>query len=203
LSSIVFSRGLRAASFRGEDDVTDDLPRPIYATSEHDMTLVSVSEVQLARGPTLLVATDSMLSAGFRWPRGPKLFTLGAAFAMAFEGDTELAYPLLINARNFISLSDHLSNGDAEPAAAFSRVRLDISEAYEHLVSSKYFDTKGTTCSIILAGWSWRLQGPVVVTLKPPAVGAPLGTQWSLDDVEVRTGNVTRRSLRGTAIEIP
>jgi hypothetical protein len=149
------------------------------------VTLVVVSEVELARGLTLLVATDSMLSAGYRWPRGPKLFTLGAHCVMAFEGDTQIAYPLLTNARNFISFSDNLSGPDAEPAAIFERVQLDVSEAYHHLVQSSYFNPAGTTCSLILAGWSWRLRVPVVWTLQPPVVNAPLGTLWPRTDVVV------------------
>ncbi len=78
-----------------------------------------------------------MLSAGYRWPRGPKLFKLGSAAVMAFEGDTQLAYPLLTNARNFISFSDNLSGPDAEPAAIFARVQGDVSEAYDHLVQNR------------------------------------------------------------------
>lgn len=147
------------------------------------MTLVVVSEVTLARGPTLLMATDSMLSAGYRWPRGPKLFPLGAACAMAFEGDTQVAYPLATNVQNFISLADHLSRPDAEPAAIFGRVRSDISEAYDHLASNRLFDPEMSTCSLALAGWSWRLNEPVVNLLQPPPSGAPAGEEWTATDV--------------------
>lgn len=149
------------------------------------MTLLVATEIDLARGRTLLVASDSILSAGYRWPRGPKLFTLGATCAMAFEGDTELAYPLLTNARNFIAFSDNLSSPDAEPGAIFERVRIDISEAYTQLVADKYFVPNGATCSLLLAGWSWRLGGPAVATLHQPATGSDPKTEWTLEDVVV------------------
>lgn len=147
------------------------------------MTLVVVSQVSLARGPTLLAATDSVLSAGYRWPRGPKLFPLGACAIAAFEGDTQLAYPLLINAQNFISFSDNLSGIDAEPAAIFNRVQMDVTDAYNDLVQSRYFDPADANCSLILAGWSWRLNVPVVWQLSPPPPGAPPGSQWQKTDL--------------------
>ena len=62
---------------------------------------------------------------------------------------------------------------------------MDVSEAYDHLVQSKYFDPTDSTCSIVLAGWSWRLQTPVVRTIHPPALGAQAGTPWSMTDVVV------------------
>lgn len=158
------------------------------------MTLVVATQVDLQRGPTLLVATDSVLSAGYRWPRGSKLFSLGAACVMAFEGDTEIAYPLALNATNFVALSDNLSGGDAEPAAVFGRVRLGVSEAYEHLAQDPYFTPGSSSCSFVLAGWSWRLSCPVVWVLEPPPVGAPAGTQWSARDVVSQTDWTNDRS---------
>ncbi|MCC6667692.1 MAG: hypothetical protein IT375_28360 [Polyangiaceae bacterium] len=136
-----------------DDERLFNSPTSQETRSAENMTLIAISEIDLARGPTLL-------SAGYRWPRGPKLFTLGTACAMAFEGSTQVAYPLLINARNFISLSDNLSSPDAEPGAIFKRVHADISDAYDHLVQDKYFAPADATCSIILAGWSWRLRAP-------------------------------------------
>lgn len=148
------------------------------------MTLLVVSQIDLARGRTLLVASDSTLGCGYRWKRGPKLFTLGACCVMAFEGSTEIAYPLLINARNFVAFSDNLSRDDAEPSAIFARVQMDVSDAYAQLVQDRYFDPDDdTTCSLVLAGWSWRLGKPVVVQLTPPDPSAAAGTPWAMADI--------------------
>lgn len=146
------------------------------------MTLIVTTEVTLARGRTILFGTDSMLGAGYRWPRGPKLFSLGCHAAIAFEGDTEIAYPLLINACNFIALSDHLSSPAAEPGAIFERVAMDVSEAYDHLVQNGKF-TPDSRCSFVLAGWSTSLNAPVVRQLVQPASAAAVGTRWSVVDV--------------------
>lgn len=123
-----------------------------------------------------------MLSAGYRWPRGPKLFRLGASCVIAYEGDTQLAYPLLVNATNFISLSDNLSAPDAEPISIFERVKLDITEAYTELVSNNgtYFRPGDAICSFVLAGWSRRLCQPVVRHL---STHPSLNCEWDLLDV--------------------
>jgi hypothetical protein len=149
------------------------------------MTLVVVSRVDLAEGPGLLVATDSVLSGGSRWPRGPKLFTLGGASVMAFEGDTSLAYPLLTNARNFIEFSDNLCRRDANPGMVFARVRIDVSEAYAQLVAQaprRHRDARGDApyCSLILAAVTRH--GPVVRTLSPDPRAKP-GAPWTMTNI--------------------
>jgi hypothetical protein len=145
------------------------------------MTLIAVTCVALEDGLSLIVATDSNLSAGYRWPRGPKLFPLGAACVIAFEGATEFAYPLLINAMNFIALSDHLSTGNADAEAIFERVRMDVSSMYKILAGQEYFDEKDCNLSMILAGWSARRSVPVVNRLHRPDDTS--ATDWQLEDV--------------------
>ena len=148
------------------------------------MTMLVAAKFTFEDAPAVLVATDSMLSCGYRWPRGPKLATLGATAVMAFEGATELAYPLMLNARNFVDHSDNLGGPEADPVSLFHRVRADVSNAYDELVASDFFDPSETRCSFLLGGWSTRRRSHVVWSLRQPPADAPPRTQWDMLDVQ-------------------
>ena len=128
------------------------------------MTLICCAKLLVQGNPGLLMATDSMLSAGHHWPSGPKLFPVFGRgdCVLAFEGETELAYPLLFNALNFIRYSDHLDQqAETDPGSVAMRVAKDMDAAYQGLLADDYFTHGEWNCSFLLVGWNQREHKPL------------------------------------------
>ncbi len=148
------------------------------------MTLICCQKLDIKSQPHILLATDSMLGAGYRWPTGPKVFLLSNRqdSVLTFEGDTEIAYPLFLNAFNFINNSDYLGNESvSDPVAVASRICKDISEAYNGLSSEGLFNDLQTRCSFLFVGWSKRLGKEVIFRFEQPTGG---GISWTNTNVE-------------------
>lgn len=128
------------------------------------MTLVLAERLDLPRGPSLLVATDSMLGAGYRWGAGQKLLPLGHDCVVAFEGNTEIAYPLMIRTATFIAQTDNLARQGAAPKVLARRVEAEVNAAYAAVLTQPNFD-RTLRCSFLLAGWCPLLHEPVVQRL--------------------------------------
>lgn len=132
-----------------------------------EMTLICCSKIEVQGSPAILIAVDSVLSAGHRWPYGPKLFPVVGRgdCAIAFEGDTNLAYPLVVNAVNFVRYSDHLNKQTFTDAGSVAmRMTKDIDSAYKGLLAQKLFTRGEWRCSYVFVGWcrlghpfAWRI----------------------------------------------
>jgi len=109
----------------------------------------------------LVVLSDSRLSCGQAWDANPKILLLPRTDAvLAFAGDTDDAYPLMIQAYNSIKMH--------EPA----RIRtMDLPDLKGHLVRifnhSREFISKlpsgesspnNPSVAFLLCGYSWRLK---------------------------------------------
>ena len=107
----------------------------------------------------LIFATDSCLSGGERWHSGVKLFELPRKDCLiCFAGDTNRAYPLILNLISSIKFDHHLSNAHT-----------DIKEVLEYLTNlftnlcntisdygSRNFEEALGDFKFLFGGWSWK-----------------------------------------------
>jgi len=146
------------------------------------MTLLCCGKMSENAG--VLVAVDSMLGAGYRWNSGPKLLIIQPRVdcALVFEGATSLAYPLALNALNFLSLSDNLADPDVtDPTAVALRVQSEIEGAFQGIASDQFFDPRDDNCSLLFVGWSPRAAIPVLRHMCSPVTR---GGAWNVRNLE-------------------
>lgn len=108
----------------------------------------------------LVFATDSTLTGGEKWNHGVKLFELPRKDCMlCFAGETQRAYPLLLNLTAIIKHDDRLQN----PHVDIEQVLYGIVDTFSELVNSIFERPRGgaaadigTEAKFLFGGWSWR-----------------------------------------------
>ncbi|MFN2455512.1 MAG: hypothetical protein ABR577_14970 [Pyrinomonadaceae bacterium] len=107
----------------------------------------------------LVFATDSTLTGGEKWNHGVKLFELPRTDCLiCFAGETQRAYPLILNLISTIKHNEDLKN----PALDIQEVLYGIVELFNELVNS-IFDYPasiaegiGGEAKFLFGGWSWK-----------------------------------------------
>ena len=104
----------------------------------------------------LIVVSDSRLGPGDGWDSGPKLFTLpGFLFVLAFAGDTEVAYPYVL--QSFAQIQAYGANARrANDVVTFAKhLASSINQMRSQMAKSDSIHD-GSECQVLVAGWSWK-----------------------------------------------
>lgn len=105
----------------------------------------------------LVVASDSRLRAGYAWDAAPKLLVLPRGDAvLAFAGETEFAYPLMLQASNSIAAwgrslerSQRLADMKGHLLRVFNGMLSEVSDL------PKFTKRISPNAIFLLAGYSW------------------------------------------------
>jgi hypothetical protein len=107
----------------------------------------------------LVFATDSTLTGGEKWNHGVKLFELPRTDCLiCFAGETQRAYPLILNLISTIKHNEDLKN----PALDIQEVLYGIVELFNELVNSIFdypavvAEAIGSEAKFLFGGWSWK-----------------------------------------------
>lgn len=107
----------------------------------------------------MIFATDSTLTGGEKWNHGVKLFELPRTDCLiCFAGETQRAYPLILNLISTIKHNEDLKN----PALDIQEVLYGIVELFNELVNSIFdypagvAEAIGGEAKFLFGGWSWK-----------------------------------------------
>lgn len=109
----------------------------------------------------LVLITDSCLSAGERWEAGVKLFQLPRKDCfICFAGETNRAYPMILNLIQAINTSPSLINPQTDLLDILNHTKslftdlaraIDLSE-----LSTQNYDVARSEAQFIFGGWRWQ-----------------------------------------------
>lgn len=123
------------------------------------MTLCLAWIREVGDNEELVFATDSTLTGGEKWNHGVKLFELPRTDCLiCFAGETQRAYPLILNLISTIKHNEDLRN----PALDIQEVLYGIVELFNELVNSIFdypagvAEAIGSEAKFLFGGWSWK-----------------------------------------------
>jgi hypothetical protein len=110
-------------------------------------------------GLQVLLATDSMITGGFDYSYGAKLFPFARNdCAMCWEGEAFFPYTMISNIRNDIDYSDFLSGSAVDILAVAERSLTIINQLWRANLDDLNSCCKDDSFSFLFAGYSYRLQ---------------------------------------------
>lgn len=109
----------------------------------------------------LVFATDSCLSAGERWEAGVKLFELPRNDCfICFAGETNRAYPMILNLIQTISTSPALKNPQTDLLDILNHAKAlftDLAQAIDlSELNRQNYDEARSEAKFIFGGWRWQ-----------------------------------------------
>ncbi|MEH1852188.1 MAG: hypothetical protein V7L11_10985 [Nostoc sp.] len=109
----------------------------------------------------LVFATDSCLSAGERWEAGVKLFELPRRDCfICFAGETNRAYPMILNLIQTINTSPALKNPQTDLLDILNHTKslfTDLAQAIDlSELSRPDYDYARSEAQFIFGGWRWQ-----------------------------------------------
>lgn len=120
------------------------------------MTLVAAWVRTVRDVKELVVASDSRLGGGFRWDSCPKIFPLARSDSIiAFAGDTDWSYPLMVQLDNAISIFARSRDRalDLQEMKTYAlKVFNDMHREFRRPAHPSLGEAK---VEFILGGWSW------------------------------------------------
>ena len=107
----------------------------------------------------LVFATDSCLSGGERWHSGVKLFELPRKDCLiCFAGETNRAYPLILNLITSIKFDEHLSNTNTDITEVLdylTRLFTILCQSITDYGTQQFKNVLGDF-QFLFGGWSWK-----------------------------------------------
>ena len=128
-----------------------------------DMTLCVAWIKKIKQHNQLVIATDSLITGGYRYPHGTKLMTFGRNdCALCWEGDTSFTYSFAENAKTDVELSDHLCTGETPLVAVVRRITKVFNQLWQANLVDKGSAFHDARLSFFFGGYCPVFQKPVL-----------------------------------------